>query len=156
VGNRPGPSAAGDGQLVRANLVGNSVGILDSKQSQTFNYLDAPRTGNFFFNPNNINRTGLSSTTTASVTNPSLRTYGTLPRNFFSGPSRTNFDLALAKMTYFREQMGLEFRAEFFNIFNHAVFNNPTTTITDKNFGQITTVPLDSQRIIQFALKFVY
>ena len=155
-GNRPGPSAVGDPQLVRANLVGNSVGILDSKQSQTFTFQNAPRTGNFYFNPNNVNGTGLSSTSTASVTNPSLRTYGTLPRNFFNGPSRTNFDMAVAKMTNFREQMGLEFRAEFFNIFNTAQFNNPNTTITQATFGQITTVPLDSQRIIQFALKFVY
>src|SRR5262249_12709959 len=116
-----------------------------------------PRTGNFFFNPNNINRTCLNSTSTASVTNPSLRTYGTLPCDFFTGPGRTNFDLALAKMTYFRQQVGLDLRAEFFNIFNHAQFSNPVPSITDTaHFGQITTVPLDSQRIIQFALKFVY
>jgi hypothetical protein len=155
-GSRPGPSAVGDGQLVRANLVGNSVGILDPKQSQTFINQGAPRTGNFFFNPSNINRTGLSATSTAPVTNPSLRTYGTLPRNFFNGPSRTNFDLAIAKTTNFREALGLEFRAEFFNIFNTAQFSNPTTAITNVNFGQITTTLLDSQRIIQFALKFVY
>jgi hypothetical protein len=156
-GTRPGPSAVGDPQLVRANLVGNSVGIFDSKQSQTFNYMGANRTGNFFFNPNNFNRTGLSATSTAPVTNASLRTYGSLPRNFFNGPSRTNFDLAVAKMTNFREQMGLEFRAEFFNIFNTAQFNNPNTTISNaQQFGQITTTIQDSQRIIQFALKFVY
>ncbi len=154
-GSRPGPSAAGDGNLVRANLVGASVGILDSKLSQTFkDQSGKDQTGNFWFNPGNFNRTGLSATSTASVTNPSLRTYGTLPRNFFRGPSRTNFDFALAKMTNFREQMGLEFRAEFFNIFNTAQFNNPDTSIVSETFGQVTTTALP--RIIQFALKFVY
>jgi hypothetical protein len=156
-GNRPGPSGAGDGNLARANLVGSSIVILDPKQSQTFNTENnGKQTGNFWFNPGNVNRTGLSATSTAPVTNPSLRTYGTLPRNFFNGPSRKNFDLAIAKMTNFREQMGLEFRAEFFNIFNSAEFNNPNTTFAAATFGQITTVPLDSQRIIQFALKFIY
>jgi len=149
-GSRPGPSAAGDGNLVRANLVGSSVGILDPMQSQKLNN----QTGNFWFNPSNFSRAGLSATSTAPVTDPSLRTYGTLPRNFFFGPGRTNFDLAIAKMTYLREQMGLEFRAEFFNIFNTAQFSNPDTSITSRTFGQITTTA--DPRIIQFALKYVF
>src|SRR5262249_22473358 len=150
-GARPGPSAAGDPNLVRANIVGGSVDILDPKQSQKLNN----RTGNFWFNPGNVTREGLPDVrSTAPVTNPSLRTYGTLPRNFFLGPSRTNFDLAIAKMTYLREQMGLEFRAEFFNIFNTAQFSNPDTSITSSTFGQITTTA--DPRIIQFALKYVF
>src|SRR5262245_2814422 len=151
-GSRPGPSAAGDGNLVHANLSGNSVGILDPRLSQRLNN----QTGNFWFNPSNFNRTVLSATSVASVTNPSLRTYGTLPRNFFRGPSRTNFDFAVAKMTRFggSERVGVEFRAEFFNTFNLAQFSNPDTSITSATFGQITTTA--DPRIIQFALKFVY
>lgn len=146
---RPGPSGAGDGQLVRANLVGGSVALFDPKQSQTFN----SRAGNYWFNPANFSRAGLDATCTACATNPALRTYGTLPRNFFRGPSRTNFDFAVTKTTSIlgENRLGLEFRAEFFNIFNIAQFNNPTTGITSALFGQI--IGTGDPRIIQFALR---
>ena len=150
-GSRPGPSAAGDGNLVHANLVGSSVGIFDPKLSQRINN----QTGNFWFSPANFNRTGLSSTSLAAVTNPALRTYGTLPRNFFNGPGRTNFDLAIAKMTpILREKLKAEFRAEFFNIFNTVQFNNLDTSITSATFGQLTTT--FDPRIIQFGLRLVF
>lgn len=149
---RPGPSAAGDPNLVRANLVGNGVTIFsDPRNPQTFNN----RTGNYYFNPANFSTAGLSSTSTASVTNPALRTYGTLPRNAFRGPSRTNVDFAIAKTTpLIGERIAMEFRAEFFNLFNHAEFNDPDTNIRRSTFGQITsTAP---PRIIQFAAKFTF
>lgn len=147
----PGPSGAGDGGIVRANLVGNSVTILDPKTSQSFN----SRTGNFWFNPANFSVTGLDPLGNAAVINPALRTYGSLPRNFFRAPSRTNFDFALAKTTpIIGERLGMEFRAEFFNILNHAEFGSPNTTRTSSLFGQITTTA--DPRIIQFALRVVF
>ncbi len=149
---RPGPSGAGDAELVRVNLVGNGVTVFnDPRLPQTFN----SRTGNFYFDPANFSRVGLSSTSLAAVTNPALRTYGTLPRNAFRGPSRTNVDFAVAKTTpLIGERLGLELRAEFFNIFNHAEFDNPNTNITSSTFGQITTTA--DPRIIQFAAKFIF
>lgn len=146
---RPGPSGAGDGQLVRANLVGNAVALLDPKLAQTFN----SRSGNYWFNPANFSRAGLDATCTACATNPALRTYGTLPRNSFRGPDRTNFDFAVAKTTSIlgENKLALEFRAEFFNIFNTAQFSNPSTSITSGLFGQITST--FDPRIIQFALR---
>jgi hypothetical protein len=146
---RPGPSGAGDGQLVHANLVGNSVTLFDPKQAQSFNN----RSGNYWFNPANFSRAGLDATCNACATNPALRTYGTLPRNFFRGPSRTNADFALAKTTSIigENRLVAEFRAEFFNIFNTAQFSNPSTSITSSLFGQITTT--FDPRIIQFALR---
>ncbi|MBA4122644.1 MAG: carboxypeptidase regulatory-like domain-containing protein [Acidobacteria bacterium] len=149
---RPGPSGAGDANLVRANLVGNGVTIFsDPRNPQTFR----GTTGNFYFDPNNFSTAGLSSTSLAAVTNPALRTYGTLPRNAFRGPSRTNVDFAVAKITpLIGERVTMELRAEFFNIFNTAEFNDPVTSITSSNFGQITsTAP---PRIIQFAAKFSF
>ncbi len=151
-GSRPGPSGAGDGNLVRANLVGNSVGIFsDPRNPQTFNN----RTGNFYFDPANFSRVGLSSTSTAAATNPALRTYGSLPRNAFRGPGRANVDFAVAKTTpLIGDRVTMELRAEFFNLFNHAEFNDPVTSITSSNFGQIiSTAP---PRIIQFAAKFSF
>jgi hypothetical protein len=125
------------------------VALFDPKQSQTFN----SRAGNYWFNPANFSRAGLDATCTACATNPALRTYGTLPRNFFRGPSRTNFDFAVTKTTSIlgENRLGLEFRAEFFNIFNIAQFNNPTTGITSALFGQI--IGTGDPRIIQFALR---
>lgn len=151
-GSRPGPSGAGDSNLVRANLVGNGVTLFnDPRVPQTFN----SRTGNFYFNPGNFSRVGLSATSTASVTNPALRTYGTLPRNAFRGPGRTNVDFAVAKTTpLVGERLGLELRAEFFNIFNHTEFLNPNTNIVSSSFGQITTT--FEPRIIQLAAKFIF
>jgi hypothetical protein len=81
-----------------------------------------------------------------------LATYGTLPRNYFRGPGFVNFDLAFSKTTALvGERTKLEFRAEFFNIFNHANFQNPVTSITSGQFGQITTTY--DPRIIQLALR---
>ena len=50
------------------------------------------------------------------------------------------------------------FRAEFFNLFNHAQFNNPAVVDFSKastTFGQITSTSVNP-RLIQFALKYVF
>src|SRR5262249_38395007 len=87
--------------------------------------------------------------------NPALRTYGTLPRNFFRGPGRTNFDLAVAKKTaIYKERVNMEFRAELFKIFNSVQLSNPDTIITDGTFvHEVSTAPL---RIIQLAARFTF
>jgi len=152
---RPGPSGAGDGNLVRANLVGSSITIFDPRQSQTI----SGKTGNFWFNPNNFTTNGLGGATcNPCALNPALRTYGTTPRNAFTGPGRVNVNFAIAKQTpLVGERLNLLFRAEFFNLFNHAQFNIPNTNITDPTlFGQITSVVADSQRIVQLALKLAF
>jgi hypothetical protein len=141
---RPGPSAAGDSNLVRANLVGPLV-------------LRDPRLpGNLYFDPTIFTQSGLGgSTCLPCVTNPAIRTYGSLPRNAFRGPSRTNLDLEIAKVTpLWGEKMKMEFRAEFFNILNSVQFRDPNTGITSGTFGQISTT--FDPRIIQFGVKFIY
>ncbi len=142
-GSKPGPSGAGDQQLVRANLVGNIV-FFDPHAVQTIkNSSGTPRTGNFYFDP-----TAFSSTAPTSG-------YGSLGRNAFRGPSLANFDLELAKITnLYRERVKLEIRADFFNILNHAEFSNPSTTLSSKFFGQITTT--GDPRIIQLAAKLTF
>jgi hypothetical protein len=163
---RVGTSGYGDGSLTRVNLIGNSVNILDPKN---------PSTLNLYFNPTDgvqFTTAGLHTSyqvdgngdpcTKATVVNcfnpvlyPDQRTYGSLPRDFFRGPSRGNFDLALAKKTPIHgERLQAEFRAEFFNILNHAEFDDPITNVADKFFGQITTTA--PPRIIQLALRFSF
>jgi hypothetical protein len=84
-----------------------------------------------------------------------LRTYGTLPRNFIRGPGRANLDFAVAKNTpLIAERLNMELRVEFFNIFNHAEFMNPTTSLSSSLFGQITTTY--DPRIMQLGLRFTF
>ena len=136
---------------MRANLVGSTVTIFDPRISQAFR----SRTGNYWFDPANFSRAGLDATCLACVTNPSLRTYGSLPRNLFRSPGRFNVNFAIAKDTpLVGERLRLGFRAEFFNLINKAQFDNPNTNIASSLFGQITTT--GDPRIVQLALKLAF
>jgi hypothetical protein len=58
-----------------------------------------------------------------------------------------------------RESLNVQFRAEFFNIFNQTNFNNPVTNTSGGGFGSITSTlsgDAGDPRIMQFALKFVF
>ncbi len=145
-----GPSGAGNRQLVRANLVGSGLTLFDPKTPQTF----SSQVGNYYFDPANLTNTGFP-TNAQAIADPSVRTYGSLPRNSFRGPGRTNFDLGFSKSTpIFRERVKLEIKAEAFNVFNHAEFSNPVTTITDPLFGQIINTA--DPRILQVAAKITF
>lgn len=78
--------------------------------------------------------------------------FGTANRRFFHGPGILNTDFALLKNTRITESTMLEFRAEFFNIFNHAQFNNPSGNFSSSNFGVVTSAR--DPRIGQLSLKF--
>ena len=72
------------------------------------------------------------------------------------GPGQNNWDMSLAKTTSIREGQTIQFRAEFFNTFNHPQFSNPSTGVTAATtYGHITTTSV-SPRIIQFALKYSF
>lgn len=112
---------------------------------------DGTTTGNFWFNPTNLD----------CATVPAF-TYGTMGRNVLRGPGINNWDIAVLKETNITERQRLEFRAEFFNAFNHAQFTNPDAGGFDTTFGQVVlTRGHDSEtssgaRIIQFALKYYF
>ena len=133
---RPGPSGAGDSGLVFATLTGPLT------YSDPHN--PTPGTpGNQYFAGN------FSSPSDTVITG----SYGS-GRNILRGPSRTNFDLAVAKATKITERTALQVRAEFFNIFNHAEFLEPDTNISSGTFGQvISTYPA---RVIQFGGRFTF
>jgi hypothetical protein len=144
----PGPSGAGDGALVRANLTTSKVPIYDPHETRTFTLPSGDTgTGSFWFD---------ADTTVFNTDYPDgVRTYGTYPRNYLRGPHRTNVDFAVAKRTALAgERLNLEFRAEFFNILNQAEFQLPTLNINDPSFGQITSTY--DPRIIQFALRLTF
>jgi hypothetical protein len=84
-------------------------------------------------------------------------------RNELYGPGLVNFDFSIFKDSKIKENLDLQFRAEFFNVFNHSNFNSPL----DNNvlFGQdgsaigsagLIDATSTSNREIQFALKIVF
>jgi hypothetical protein len=144
----PGPSGAGDAGLVRANLVG-PVQIFDPRTIQTI----AGQSGHYWFNPTSFSNTGFP-TDSQAVSDPALRTYGTLPRNYLRGPGVFNIDLALSKTTPITDRLQVETRADFFNLLNHAEFLNPDTNISSPTFGRILSTY--SPRIIQLSLRLSF
>lgn len=96
---------------------------------------------------------------------PAPGTLGNLQRDFLTGPGTVDFDYAVMKETPIKEQMRLQFRAEFFNLFNHANFAlpNPSAFVQTANgggspnptFGKITATTTSSRQI-QFALKLLF
>ncbi len=103
-----------------------------------------PRSGQPYFNPNYF-------------TFEPLGQVGNAMRRYFVGPGIYNFDLALLKDTKITESMQAQFRAEAFNVFNHAQFNNPSGNINNNfvgGFGYVTSAL--PARVMQLALKFIF
>jgi hypothetical protein len=164
----PGPSGAGDTGLVRANLIG-PVQILNPRTVQTI----GGQSGHYWFNPTSFSNAQcpsnippppapqcLASSTMfpddkQAVTDPAVRTYGTLPRNYLRGPGVFNIHLALSKTTQITDLFRVEERADFFNLLNHAEFLNPDTNINSPStFGTIQSTY--DPRIIQLSLRLSF
>jgi hypothetical protein len=74
------------------------------------------------------------------------------------GPGQFNFDVSVSKVTPLpgiSENSQIQFRAEFFNMFNHAQFNNPAANLAVPTFGQVTSTSVNP-RLIQLALKYIF
>ena len=87
--------------------------------------------------------------------------FGSLGRNAIVGPGFNNTDFAVIKNTKIGEMWKLQFRAEFFDLFNHANFGRPGNVVGTPVFGRITSTRFPtgesgSSRQIQFALKLIY
>jgi hypothetical protein len=76
------------------------------------------------------------------------------------GPGINNFDFAVFKRTQIGEKVGIEFRTEFFNLFNHPYFGQPATGFGAAGFGVVNSTiaggVASPERLIQFALKVVF
>ena len=86
------------------------------------------------------------------VLNPGI---GFVGRNSFRGDSFVNLDFSLSKHFRFTERRSLEFRTEFFNLFNRSNFGLPISVISAPGFGSAVET-VNSARMIQFAIKFVF
>lgn len=91
-----------------------------------------------------------------NVLTPARGTLGNCGRDMIVGPGFNNWDTALVKQTKITERLGVQFRAEFFNTWNHASFNFVDTDPLDKSttFGRVTSA--DAPREIQFGLKLMF
>jgi hypothetical protein len=83
-----------------------------------------------------------------------LGDFGNANRRFFHGPGFNNWDVSLHKDTHITERTDLQFRAEFFNVMNHAQFNNPNGNFNSSLFGAVTSTR--DPRIGQMSLKFLW
>jgi hypothetical protein len=92
---------------------------------------------------------------------PNSGRFGTLGRNSFRGPAYYDFDYALIKTTPIGRRQGaleradLQFRGEFFNLFNVVNMGLPANTIEGSGFGVISKTA-GTSRQIQFSLKLIY
>jgi hypothetical protein len=97
---------------------------------------------------------------------PASKTWGDLPRDAVRGPGAWQMDLGIGKRVNLTERTNLQFRTEFFNIFNHPQYGLPQADFTASGFGVIsqtvnTTTPVSpvgsgTPRELQFALKLAF
>jgi hypothetical protein len=125
--------------------------ILGFDNSNTANFQDRPDT---ICNPNSGPKNSQEWFNTSCFALPAQYTYGDTGRNTIDGPPTKNIDFSIFKNFEIRESKTLQFRAEFFNFFNHPNFNPPGTTFGTSSFGVISSAA--DPRQIQFALKFIF
>jgi hypothetical protein len=108
----------------------------------------------FYTSANSICKSLYPSATDTFVV-PAQYTIGNGGRNILRGENLAQLDVSITKQVAFTEAKRLQFRAEFFNITNHPVFALPGTNIDQGSGGQVSST-LNSNRIIEFALKFFF
>jgi hypothetical protein len=136
--NGAAPSGSGESSNDRPNAIGNPN--------------DGPKRWDAWFN------------TAAFVAAPK-GTFGNAGRNTVIGPRTNSADFSVLKSTRITERLKLQFRGEFFNVFNHPNFALPNVTINSSAFGTIASTtdvangnPLGDggPRLVQLALKLVF
>ena len=106
--------------------------------------------------PRNLDANGLNRyfATSAFEKNTILGTFGTSSARFFHGPGILNTDFGMSKRIGITESMAVEFRGEFFNIFNHTQFDGPNGNFSSSLFGVVTSA--HAPRIGQVSAKFYW
>jgi len=93
---------------------------------------------------------------------PLAGTYGNVGRNILEGPALKQFDLGLAKRWSLSERVNLQFRSDFFNLFNHTNLNTPNPVVyaaatggPSPTAGVITSTATTSRQV-QLGLKLLW
>ena len=80
--------------------------------------------------------------------------FGSEGRNAVRGPGIANLDVSLLKTFALRERARLQFRAEVFNLLNHANFGLPDNDLASPNFGRVLSA--GPPRLLQFGAKLLF
>ncbi len=87
----------------------------------------------------------------SAFANQAAGTFGNLGRNTLFGPGVVGFDAALSRTFHFGDRLAWQWRFEGFNVINHANFNQPNLTLSNNQFGVISSA--QNPRILQLAMK---
>lgn len=144
--------------VIQKATTGFPIFIVDSANTSGVNF---ENNGNSLMRPDQTCGAKLSNATLAQWFNttcfaqPSAGELGDAGRTPVTGPNFVNTDFSLIKHFQLpREGMGLDFRSEFFNLFNHPQFGLPSADFNSAGtFGKITST-VNNARLIQFGLKF--
>jgi len=90
----------------------------------------------------------------AAFATPAAGHLGTLGKGAVRGVPITNIDFSMAKNWRFKERYGFQFRAEFFNVFNHANFVGYDLDTRNSTFGTLNST--QASREIQLGIKFTF
>ncbi len=169
------------GTINRAGRAGRQTAVSNLTKQQIKELIGIYRTPNgiYFINPNVIapNGTATGGNVTATPNNPAFAGQvffnaqagqtGNLERAFLNGPSFFTVDLGLSKRFRFSENVGLQLRAEAFNVLNRANFvlgtgagdgalgeNSNAFNVNNTAFGRITNTY--APRILQFGARFEF
>jgi len=142
-------TGAGDGGTDRPDLF-EKPEFSTSRSNRADYFGSGDDNGSFFTIPINV----------VGGTGPNHGRFGTLGRGTFRGPAFKDFDVAIIKDTPFGhrgagELASVQFRAEFFNLFNIVNFGLPSNIVRGSGFGLISKTA-GSSRQIQFSLKLIY
>ena len=91
---------------------------------------------------------------TAAFVQPLAGRFGNSGHNIIGGPPSKTVSFSVFRAIRIQEKVRLQIRSEFFNLFNHANFGEPGSTVRNASYGVINSAA--DARIIQFALKLVF
>jgi hypothetical protein len=162
--NRAANTVLGDWQvtLIERILSGFPVPLIDSSNQSgtTFN------TGGDDYNYNRPNRVAgcdpyaanhsqFKWINSACFVAPPAGQLGNAARVPVVGPDFVNSDFSVIKQFPLPREMGLNFRAEFFNLFNHPEYGPPINDINEPGFGSVNST-VNNPRLVQLALKLSF
>lgn len=90
-----------------------------------------------------------------NISEPNPGTFGNMPHSLCCGSPLSNTDMVISKKTPINERFNTEFRAEFYNAWNHTQYANPDGNYGNSTFGQILNTR-EGPRVMQFALKVLF
>lgn len=149
--------------LIETALSGFPVPLIDSN-NQSGVYFQAGGNGDNYnrpdkvsgCNPSNANHSQHQWINSACFVAPPVGQLGDAGRVPATGPDFVNTDFSVIKRFALPgEGRSLDFRAEFFNLFNHAQFGAPIADVSQSGFGGVNST-VNNPRLVQFALKLLF